>query len=40
MINYCLSDGMIDAPPSFKPAMKYSDLSGLPVSTCMIPLVC
>ena len=25
-------DGSIDAPPSFKPAKKYSDLSGLPVS--------
>jgi hypothetical protein len=26
------ADGSIDAPPSFKPAKKYSDLSGLPVS--------
>ncbi|KAL4222835.1 INO80 complex subunit C [Mactra antiquata] len=23
--------GMIDAPPSFKPALKYSDISGLPL---------
>lgn len=25
-------DYNIDAPPSFKPAKKYSDISGLPVS--------
>lgn len=29
----CFSiDFNIDAPPSFKPAKKYSDISGLPVS--------
>ena len=26
------TDGNIDAPPSFTPAKKYSDVSGLPVS--------
>ena len=26
------SDSSIEAPPSFKPAKKYSDLTGLPVS--------
>ena len=26
------ADSTIEAPPSFKPAKKYSDLSGLPVS--------
>lgn len=27
-----ISDSSINAPPSFKPAKKYSDISGLPVS--------
>ena len=27
-----LTDGSIEGPPSFKPAKKYSDLSGLEVS--------
>ena len=26
------ADSSVDAPPSFKPAKKYADLSGLPVS--------
>jgi len=32
-LNVCdyFADSSIDAPPSFKPAKKYSDLSGLPV---------
>jgi len=29
-------DSSIDAPPSFKPAKKYSDLSGLPVCSRQI----
>ena len=27
-----LTDGSVEGPPSFKPAKKYSDLSGLEVS--------
>lgn len=27
-----ISDSSINAPPSFRPAKKYSDISGLPVS--------
>ena len=30
--NIFLSDSSIESPPSFKPAKKYSDLTGLPVS--------
>lgn len=29
-------DSSINAPPSFKPAKKYSDISGLPVSVKII----
>ena len=29
---FIFADSSIDAPPSFKPAKKYADLSGLPVS--------
>jgi len=29
---FCSADSSVDAPPSFKPAKKYADLSGLPVS--------
>ena len=32
MIPFLNSDASIDAPPSFKPTKKYSDLSGLLVS--------
>lgn len=31
-----LTDFSIDAPPSLKPAKKYSDISGLPVSNINI----
>jgi len=43
-INYnaanCFADSSIDAPPSFKPAKKYSDLSGLPVCNCHVTSNC
>lgn len=29
---FTILDSSINAPPSFKPAKKYSDISGLPVS--------
>lgn len=32
---FFFADGSIDAPPSFKPAKKYSDISGLPVSAIL-----
>lgn len=35
MLIFLLADGSIDAPPSFKPAKKYSDISGLPVSAVL-----
>lgn len=32
-------DFNIDAPPSFKPAKKYSDISGLPVSIFLLSTI-
>jgi hypothetical protein len=32
-------DSTIDAPPSFKPAKKYSDISGLLVCTIILTLI-
>lgn len=33
------TDFSIDAPPSLKPAKKYSDISGLPVSNVIILII-
>ena len=36
MLLFTILDMSIEAPPSLKPAKKYSDLSGLPVSIALI----
>lgn len=39
MTHFCVfTDYNIDAPPSLKPAKKYSDISGLPVSNYLIQI--
>lgn len=36
----CLSDANLEAPPSFTPPKKYSDISGLPVSEAYVHIIC